>query len=103
MYRVVRYFEDLQDNSHAYNVGDTFPREGMAVSEERLAELASNRNKQHTILIELVDETPQETFDEESLSDMTRTEILSLADRRGYKITKLRKADVIEQFLEQQR
>ena len=115
MYRVVRYFEDLQDNSHPYSAGDKFPREGLIVSNERINELVSDNNKQHTQLIEYVDEEEapveepitshpeaMETFDEDSLSDMTTKEIIALAERRGYKITKLRKNDVIRQFLKQQ-
>lgn len=59
MYKVVRYFTDLQDNDHEYNVGDTFPRIGLEVTDERLAELASVENKQGVVLIEKVaEETP---------------------------------------------
>ena len=56
MYRVIRYFTDLQDNDYAYNVGDVFPRQGMSVSDERFTELASAENRQKTPLIEAVDE-----------------------------------------------
>lgn len=55
-YKVIRYFTDLQDNDHAYNVGDTFPREGMTVKQSRLDELAGNSNKQGRPLIEAVAE-----------------------------------------------
>lgn len=51
MYKVVCFFTDLQDNNHPYNVGDTFPREGVKVSEERLKELASDNNRQGFPLI----------------------------------------------------
>lgn len=51
MYKVVKYFTDLQDNSRPYNVGDTYPRKGLTVSDERIAELASSSNKQNTPLI----------------------------------------------------
>lgn len=44
-YKVIHYFEDLQDNCHPYNIGDTFPRPGFKVSETRLSELASGENK----------------------------------------------------------
>ncbi len=53
-YKVIRYFTDLQDNDYAYNVGDTFPREGMTVKQSRLVELAGNSNKQGRPLIEEV-------------------------------------------------
>lgn len=54
MYRVIKDFTDLQDNSHPYHVGDCFPREGMEVNEKRIRELSSERNLQRTPLIELV-------------------------------------------------
>lgn len=55
-YKVIRYFTDLQDNDHAYNVGDTFPRNGMTVKQSRFDELAGNSNKQGRPLIEKVEE-----------------------------------------------
>lgn len=51
MYKVIEFFTDLQDNNHPYNVGDEFPRKGLTVSEERLAELAGKDNKQGKPLI----------------------------------------------------
>ncbi|MEI3218462.1 MAG: hypothetical protein V8S08_01100 [Lachnoclostridium sp.] len=54
MYRVIKHFIDLHDNDHSYEEGDIFPREGVAVLDERIAELAGSDNKQHTPLIELV-------------------------------------------------
>lgn len=59
MYKVIKFFTDLRDNEHPYNVGDVFPREGVEVTDERLAELASESNRQGVPLIELVeDEEP---------------------------------------------
>ena len=55
MYKVIKYFTDLHDNEHPYNVGDTFPRDGVKVTKERLAELASTNNKRGVKLIELVE------------------------------------------------
>lgn len=54
MYKVIKFFVDLQDNNQPYNIGDTYPRKGLNVSEERLAELASDKNKQGVPLIELI-------------------------------------------------
>lgn len=51
MYKVIKYFTDLQDSNHPYNVGDVFPRDGLTVTEERLAELAGKDNKQGVPLI----------------------------------------------------
>ena len=56
MYKVIKHFRDLQDKNHLYNEGDIFPREGLKVTEERLAELAGSQNKQGTPLIEAVEE-----------------------------------------------
>lgn len=57
MYRVVKYFTDLQDNEHSYHAGDIFPREGMKVTKTRLNELASTKNARGIALIELVEKT----------------------------------------------
>lgn len=62
MYKVIKRFHDLQDVTktksgnvyHEYNVGDIFPRKGREVSEDRLAELAGDTNRQGVPLIELV-------------------------------------------------
>ena len=54
MYKVIAYFEDLQDNSRPYDVGDTFPVEGVEVTKERFTELASNKNRQGKPLIKEV-------------------------------------------------
>ncbi len=59
MYKVIKYFADLQDNNHAYNVGDVYPRQGLKPDENRIKELAGNNNKQGAPLIELVEETPE--------------------------------------------
>lgn len=56
MYKVIEPFADLQDNNHLYEVNQPFPREGLEVSEERLAELAGYKNKQHRPLIVKVEE-----------------------------------------------
>lgn len=56
MYKVIVYFEDIQDKRHKYRVGDTFPRSGLTVSDKRLDELATNKNKRGIPLIMWVDE-----------------------------------------------
>jgi uncharacterized protein (UPF0218 family) len=63
MYRVIKFFTDLQDNNHAYHVGDIFPHDGMEVSEKRLLELSTDKNRRQMPLIEKVeDEKPVEDF-----------------------------------------
>lgn len=56
MYKVIKYFTDLQDNEHPYNAGDTFPRDGLTVSRERIIELATVSNKQSTPLITFIED-----------------------------------------------
>lgn len=50
-YEVIHFFTDLQDDEYPYSVGDPFPRAGMAVSAERLAELSGSSNRQGKPLI----------------------------------------------------
>lgn len=57
-YEVIHFFTDLQDNSHPYNVGDKFPRNGFYASEERFNELSGNNNRQHRPLIKAVEDEP---------------------------------------------
>lgn len=45
MYKVTSDFADARDNNHIYHAGDTFPRDGVEVSPERLAELAGRGNQ----------------------------------------------------------
>lgn len=61
MYRVIKSFTDLQDNNYAYYVGDTFPHNGVEVDAERIAELASDKNRLGVPLIEEITEKPKRT------------------------------------------
>ena len=56
MYRVIKHFVDLQDNNYKYDVGDTYPRNGLNVLQSRINELASDKNLQKTPLIEEIHE-----------------------------------------------
>ena len=55
MYKVIKYFTDLQDGNHPYNVGDIFPREGFEVLPSRIKELAGKKNRQGEPLIEEIE------------------------------------------------
>lgn len=57
MYRVIKFFTDLKDGNHPYNIGDTYPRNGLDVSAERITELASSSNQRGIPLIEEVSES----------------------------------------------
>ena len=60
MYRVIKPFRDLKTNI-IYAVGDTFPRNGIDVDAERIAELASDKNRLGIPLIEKIAEKPKRT------------------------------------------
>lgn len=64
MYKVNTFFTDLQDNRYAYKAGDIFPRNGLEVSDDRLKELSSNRNRRGIPLITLVEEETTEEVTE---------------------------------------
>ena len=61
MYKVIKFFTDLQDSNRPYNVGDVFPHKdcGYPVTEKRLAELATRSNLQRTPLIRYVEEVKE--------------------------------------------
>ncbi len=56
MYLVIKRFKDLKDDGHVYSVGDVYPRTGVKATKKRIAELASDQNRQKTPLIEEVKE-----------------------------------------------
>ena len=56
MYKVIESFADAQDYNHVYHVGDEYPREGFLVSDARIEELASKKNRLRTPLIKLMEE-----------------------------------------------
>ena len=60
MYRVIKAFTDLKA-SHVYHVGDTFPHNGVDIDAERIAELASDKNRLEVPLIEEIEEKPKRT------------------------------------------
>lgn len=56
-YKVIVSFTDLQDNNYRYHAGDTFPRAGVKVSQERLEELLTDKNCRHKPMI--VEDLPE--------------------------------------------
>lgn len=64
MYRVIEDFVDLKDSRHEYHRGDAFPRGGVSVSEDRIAELTGSKNLCRKPLIEKVVEEVKETTPE---------------------------------------
>ena len=70
-YKVLVYFEDLQDHRHPYHAGDLFPRAGYAPSAKRIAELCGTNNKRGAAVIEPVKtERQEETFPENASSEV---------------------------------
>lgn len=59
-YRVIKHFCDLTDDGYVYREGDTFPREGLTVSDERAEELSTSANRRGTPLIERIEEASEE-------------------------------------------
>src|SRR5690625_2766224 len=53
-YVVVVDWTDLQDNNHVYRKDDPFPREGVEVSDERIEELSTTKNRRKEVLIKEV-------------------------------------------------
>lgn len=94
MYKVIKFFHDLQDNKHPYNVGDTYPRKDLKVTDERIAELSSNENKRGCPLIELVEGT-------KTLDKMTKDELQAYAKENGIDLGDAdKKADIIAKIKE---
>lgn len=58
-YKVLRFFNDLQDENYYYETGSTYPRDGLTPSQERIDELAGANNKQGIPLIEEIKATEQ--------------------------------------------
>ena len=56
MYKVIAKFADLKDNKHLYRPGDKYPRDGVEVDDERIAELSTANNALRKPLIEEVKE-----------------------------------------------
>lgn len=72
-YEVIKYFTDIKDGRHPYNVGDAFPRKGVNVSEERIRELASSDNKRGIPLIKEVKVAPVQQAAEEPKKTASKT------------------------------
>lgn len=88
-YRVIHHFTDLQDSNHPYYEGDTFPRSGLKVSDERLNELAGSQNKQGKPLIEWIEIVEGKNVREEKVYTKTEinrmpiTDLKELASKNG--------------------
>lgn len=84
-YRVIKMFTDLQDKEYAYQVGDTYPREGLSPTDERIAELSGSRNKQGKPLIEAIPEEPAVSIPETEETDVPDTDAGEIAEAKPRK------------------
>ena len=73
MYKVIVDFTDLQDNNYKYFAGDVFPRKGITVSDKRINELLTDKNRRHKPMIEEIKEEPKVI--EEPVEDKPKEEV----------------------------
>lgn len=86
-YKVTQAIRDLQDNQRYYRAGDTFPRNGLKVDGERVAELV----KGGYIVADVEDDA--------DLSKLKKDELVALAVEKGIEVdTKDTKAEIIEKL-----
>lgn len=75
MYKALTTFADLKDNKHLYHEGDTYPRDGVSVSEARLQELSTNKNATRKPLIVKVEEPQKKVKVEEVKTPSEEAEV----------------------------
>ena len=98
-YEVICRFEDLQDNAYSYNVGDIFPHDELAVTEERIKELSSDRNRQRKPLIKPVEDTPLPFSGDTTFEEKPEEEINKQQKEKHYtksEINRMNTADLQE-------
>ena len=91
-YKVIHFFNDLQDFNHAYHVGDVYPRMGVRVSDARTAELASSKNKQGKPLIAL-DKNEDFVVDGKVLGKV-KEDVIEITDKETVKENQFTKTDI---------
>lgn len=79
-YVVVTDFTDKNDK-HIYRAGDTFPRSGVEVSAERVAELTSKDNMRGEVLIKVM----QERKVQPKKKEIDKTEEISVPKKKAAK------------------
>lgn len=91
-YKVIHFFNDLQDFNHAYHVGDDYPRMGVKVSDARIAELSSSKNKQGKPLIAL-DKNEDFVVDGKVLGKV-KEDVIEITDEETVKENQFTKTDI---------
>lgn len=82
-YRVIKMFIDLKDNNRQYNVGDSFPRVGLNVSEKRLEELTTSNNRRGEALIEAVEDAEEADAAKEVMEEPTNAPKAEKAEKES--------------------
>ena len=86
-YKTTKAIRDLQDNQHYYRAGDVFPREGLKVDDDRVAELVEGG-----YIVADVEE-------DADLSKLKKDELVALAVEKGIEVdTKDTKAEIVEKL-----
>lgn len=108
-YEVTRYFTDAQDNNYAYHEGDTYPREGLTVSDVRIKDLLSGNNFQRIALIKRVtDEKPKKAVEKtektvwtaEEINKMPFMKLKSVAKQNDVEVEGKTAAEIREELIE---
>jgi len=110
-YEVIRYFTDAQDNDYAYREGDTYPRDGLNVSDARIRDLLSGNNFQRVALIKRVLDKPAKKKNEtkveepvsytvEDVQKMPYMKLKSVAKQNGVEVKDKEASDIRSELIE---
>lgn len=114
-YEVIRYFIDAQDDDYAYREGDTYPRDGLNVSDARIRDLLSGNNFQRVALIKRVLDKPapkksdekvenkvQESvsYTAEEIQKMPYMKLKSVAKQNGVEVKDKEASDIRSELIE---
>lgn len=78
MYIVVNKFKDLEDNEYLYDIGKVYPHKKKNISEERIKELTTKKNKLKKVLIKEVD-----------IAELNQEQLCEVATIEGIDLNKL--------------
>lgn len=93
-YTTTKAIRDLQDNDFCYYAGAIYPRPGLVVSQERLAELVE---KGHIVKIDDEPSLPAKEGEGSVVKDPTVDEIKAALDELGIKYSsRAKKAELLE-------
>lgn len=110
-YEVIRYFTDAQDNDYAYREGDTYPRDGLNVSDARIRDLLSGNNFQRVALIKRVLDKPAKKKNEtkveepvsytvEDVQKMPYMKLKSVAKQNGVEVKDKEASDIRSELID---